>query len=304
MTLLKKLMRSLRRIPLVARLDWKLYLLRDWWSTRVWTRASQAETPLGFKLATKAHPAYRLMQSGQFEPEETRILQHLFEESDVFVDIGANVGYYCCLALRHGKSVLAFEPQLQNLACLYHNLAANGWEDRVEVFPLALAAKPGLLPLFGASGPSASLVRDWAGYSPGFRQTVPVNTLDNILVGRFEDSRLVIKIDVEGAEYHVLRGAISTLSRTTRPTWLIEVCFTEYHPGGTNPDFLRTFQLFWDHGYHCYGADSQCTPIDATDVSRWITSGMRDLKTFNYVFAAPEAGFRLPRSSPASSSDG
>lgn len=294
MTRLKKLVQSLKRIPFLARLDWKLYLLRDWWSTRVWTRASQEVTPLGFKLTTKAHPAYRLMRTGRFEPDETRILQHLFKDADAFIDIGANVGYYCCLALQSGKPVLAFEPQLQNLDFLYRNLTANGWADGAEVFPLALGAAPGLLPLFGASGPSASLVRDWAGYSSGFRQTVPVNTLDNILAGRFGDSRLVIKIDVEGAEYQVLRGALATLSRSTKPTWLIEICFKEYHPAGANPDFLRTFQLFWDHGYLCYGADSQCTRINPSDVARWMEAGMRDLKTFNYVFAEPGVVLPMP----------
>lgn len=290
-------LRWLKRVPLLAKIDWKLYLLRDWWSTRVWTRTSQTQTPLGFKLLAKAHPAYKLMQAGEFEPEETRILQHLLREADVFIDIGANVGYYCCLALQHGKHVVAFEPQRQNLSCLYYNLTANGWASRAEVFPIALGAEPALLPLFGASGPSASLVRDWAGYSPRFSQTVPVNTLDNILAGRFAGQRLIIKIDVEGAEYQVLRGAIATIARQTSPIWLMEVCFTEYHPEGANPDYLRIFQLFWDHGYSCYGADDTCTPVLREDVSRWIAAGKRDLGTFNYLFAPP--GISPPAGLPA-----
>jgi len=280
----RNLLRKLKKIPLLARIDWQLYLLRDAWSTRVWKRTRQVETPLGFKLATKAHPAYELMRTGKFEPEETRVFSELLGIADVFVDVGANVGYYCCLALQHGKPVLAFEPQLQNLACLYQNLTVNGWESGAEVFPVALSSAPALLPLFGASGPSASLVQNWAGYSPKYQQLVPANTLDHILAGRFANQRLIIKIDVEGAEYQVLSGALATVAREPRPIWLIEVCFTEYHPDGINPDYLRIFQLFWDHGYVCVATDEAHTVVQPADVARWLDKGVRDLDTFNYVF--------------------
>ena len=83
---------------------------------------------------------------------------------------------------------------------------ANGWQNNAEVFPLALGEKPELLTLYGASGPSASLVKNWAGYSSHFKKVVPVSTLDNILAGRFLGQRLFIKMDVEGTEYQVLKG--------------------------------------------------------------------------------------------------
>ncbi|MHB8446864.1 MAG: FkbM family methyltransferase, partial [Rudaea sp.] len=147
-----------------------------------------------------------------------------------------------------------------------------------------LSTKPGLMLLYGASGPSASLVKDWAGYSPRFRQTVPVNTMDNLLAGRFSGQRLIIKIDVEGAEFQVLQGAMVTIARSPRPFWLIEICFREYHPLGINPDYLKTFELFWDRGYDCYCADDKCTPVSREDVERWLTTGVRDVQSFNYVF--------------------
>jgi FkbM family methyltransferase len=286
----KRLISRLKRIPVLSRLDWRLYLLRDLWATKVWTRTKDTLTPFGFRLTTRVHPAYELMRSGAFEPEETRIFVKLLDLTDVFVDIGANLGYYCCFALQRHKAVVAFEPQSQNLRCLYQNLASNGWFDKVEIFPVALSSAPGMLELFGASGPSASLVRDWAGYSSRFKQTVPVNTLDNVLAGRFAGKRLLVKIDVEGAEFQVLQGAVATVSRMPRPMWLIEVCFDEYHPSGVNPDYLGIFTLFWDNGYECYGADGHCTPIAPADVRRWLETGVRDVKTFNYVFVDKAIG--------------
>ncbi len=155
--------RSKTIVALNAGLRWKLHLLKDWWGTRVWTKTTEVVTPLGFKLTSGFHPAYELMRTGKFEIEETAIISKLLSQADYFIDIGANLGYYTCLALQSGKPVVAFEPQQQNLQCLFKNLIANGWRDKAEVFPLALSENPGLLTLYGASGPSASLVKNWAG---------------------------------------------------------------------------------------------------------------------------------------------
>ncbi len=267
-----------------ASLGWKYHLFKDWWGTRVWTRTTEVTTPLGFKLTSGFHPAYQLMRTGKFEVEETAVITRLLEQVDRFVDIGANLGYYSCLALQHGKPVVAFEPQAQNLQCLFQNLIANGWQDQAEVFPIALSEKPGLLTLYGASGPSASLLKDWAGYSSRYQKTVAVSTLDNILAGRFAGERLFIKIDVEGAEFQVLRGAMETLSRATKPIWIMEVCLQEFHPGGRNPDFENVFSLFFRNGYRAYTAAQVPELVSQEMVQRWARDNLTGSGTFNYVF--------------------
>jgi hypothetical protein len=123
-------------------LRWKLHVLTDWWGTKVWTKTSEVVTPLGFKLISGLHPAYELMRSGKFEVEETAVIARLLPRVDVFVDIGANLGYYTCLALQSGKPVVAFEPQQQNLQCLFQNLTVNGWEDRGRCFRWRSATIP------------------------------------------------------------------------------------------------------------------------------------------------------------------
>jgi FkbM family methyltransferase len=188
--------------PLAAfysKLHWQIHLFKDWWGTKIWKKTTEVVTPLGFKLISGFHPAYEMMRNGTFEPDETALIQRFLGKVDMFVDVGANLGYYTCLALHSGKSVIAFEPQKQNLQCLFQNLLVNGWQDGIEVYPVALSRKSGLLTLYGASGPSASLIQNWAGYSPRFHQIVPVSTLDNVLGQRLLNQRLFIKIDVEGA---------------------------------------------------------------------------------------------------------
>lgn len=271
-----------------ANVRWKFHLFKDWWGTKVWTKTSEVVTPLGFKLTSGFHPAYELMRVGQFEVEETAIISKLLGQVDQFVDIGANLGYYTCLALQKGKPVVAFEPQQQNLQCLFQNLISNGWQDKAEIFPLALSEHPGLLTLYGASGPSASLVKNWAGYSSHYKKIVPVSTLDNVLAGRFLDKRLFIKMDVEGAEYQVLKGAVGTVARSIKPAWLLEVCFQEFHPEGKNPDFQSIFDLFFSHGYKAFTAAEVPKPVTPEDVRNWVKNNCVDSGTFNYVFVDAE----------------
>ena len=277
--------RSDALVSLNKYLNWKFHLFIDLLGTKIWTRTSEVMTPYGFKLISGLHPAYKLMRAGQFEIVETEILLKLFPGIDVFIDIGANLGYYTCLALKCKKQVLAFEPQQQNLECLYRNLSVNGWQDLAEIFPLALSENHGLLTLYGASGPSASLVKNWAGYSPVFKKYIAVSTLDKILLGRFKGARLLIKIDVEGAEFDVLKGSIEVLSFEPKPIWLVEICLGEFHPAGQNPDFLKIFNLFWDYGYQAYTATSTPKLVTREEVMKWLERNYSSYKTFNYVFS-------------------
>ena len=114
-------------------------------------------TPLGFLFTGD-----RGMMDGRFEAEETAFVREHLRDADVFINIGANIGYYTCLALQDNKPAVAVEPMPRNLRCLYHNIALNGWQERVEVFPLALGAKPGLMEIYGG-GTTASLVKGWSG---------------------------------------------------------------------------------------------------------------------------------------------
>jgi FkbM family methyltransferase len=282
------LKQSKKIVSLHKKYSWQLHLFKDWWGTKVWKNTSEVMTPLGFKLVSGFHPAYRLMREGNFEIEETAIIIRMLDHVDIFVDVGANLGYYTCLASKHGKYVISFEPQQQNLKCLMRNLTGNGYQEQVEVFPLALSAKPGLLTLFGASGPSASLIKGWAGYSSRHSQVIPVSTLDNVLGERFIDLQLFVKIDVEGAEYQVLEGSHEILGRAKKPVWLLEICLQEFHPLGQNPDYKKIFDLFWAHGYLAYTATEPPRFVDQSVIAAWLKNKTSEHSTFNYIFVSEE----------------
>ena len=239
-------------------------------------------TPLGFQLVG-GHE----MQSGTFEPDETRFLETALAVADTFVDIGANIGYFSCLARARGKRVVAFEPLAENLQYLLRNLSLNGFDD-VEVFPLGLAERPSLAHLFGGST-GASLVEGWADVATSYRSTIATNVLDTLL-HHHAGERMVIKMDVEGGEFRVLQGASLTLARIPRPTWLIEVCLTEHYPSGINPHFEDTFRLFWKHGYRSYTVEKERRPVMPGDIQRWVHNRSRDFGGYNIEFSSELAG--------------
>lgn len=277
----------LKRYPKIRKaysaFQWKKHIFSDYFNTYISKKNIQFDTPYGFKMITRNYIANRMMVNGSFETEEIELLKTYLLTADVFVDVGANIGFYTCIACSLGKHVVAIEPQPQNLHCLYANLNYNNWRN-TEVFPLGLSNKPDLLTLYGASGPSASLISGWAGYSKRFKRIIPVTTLDTLLGDRFVGKSLFIKIDVEGAEYNVIRGALKTLGRSPRPTWFIEICLNEFYPTGINPHYEATFELFWEHGYEIRTANNEFTLITPSDIKTWVKQKYSAIDTFNYLF--------------------
>lgn len=237
-------------------------------------------TPHGFKMHGN-----RYMQTGVFEPEETAIAQRCLGESEVFINVGANIGYYCLHALKLGRQVAAFEPNDLNVLHLLCNVRINGWQQGFELFPLALSDQAGILTIYGG-GTGASLLSGWAG-SQAFHSTLcPVARMDDVLGHRFAGKRCFILVDIEGAELSLLRGARQILNQTPRPVWLVEIC-KRGHNNALNPNFEATFELFWAAGYSAWVATQKPRRLEKSDLTNDAL-----LAGSNFLFA--EAGAEPP----------
>jgi FkbM family methyltransferase len=250
-------------------------LLRD--STN---RRRAAQTPYGFSLA--GDPS---MAGADWETDEIEVFLKLMATHDAVIDIGANIGFYSCLAASRGKQTIAIEPSPRNLNFLYRNLWDNHF-TRVETLPVGLGSEPGLGRIYGYGG-IASFVAGWAQARAAHSTLVPITTLDAVAAGRFAGKRLLIKTDVEGYELDVLAGAQATLELDPKPTWLMEILFRDaVIPGGMNAKFAETFKAFWRHGYRCRKLDPAATPVEPADVSRWVAQGFVDGNMHDYLFCA------------------
>ncbi len=248
-------------------------------ATREIRKAVPRPTPFGFTFMGP-----EAMQDGTFEAEETGLLREILQGADIFVDVGANIGFYTCLARSMGRRVISVEPLSRNLQFLYANLQANGWTD-VEVLPLGLSNRPGQAVLHG-SGTSASLVENWAG-SSNKRRVIPLSTLDTLLGERFAGRKLVVKIDVEGVEYDVLQGASHTLGRRPSPAWFIETGLGGWSPEGYSSRFGDIFEIFWSSGFDAHIAMKGGKVVTRDDVTSWLHR--QDTDGFsNFIFSKPE----------------
>lgn len=234
---------------------------------------------LGFKFY-----AHSQMQAGNFEDDEIRIAKPLMKCSDVFVDIGANIGYYTCLACHEDcQTILAVEPLQENLKYLYANISANKWENRVEVWPVGVSNQSSIATIY-SEGTGASLIKGWAGSSELMQQTIAVNTIDNLMAYRFHSKRMFVKIDIEGVEYDALQGGKSLLARDIKPRWLVEITLREHRKSFLNEHFADTFNLFFEEGYLCYSIAGGLFPISKLDVERYASCQVDSRFRTNFVF--------------------
>ncbi|HEX2622275.1 MAG TPA: FkbM family methyltransferase [Phototrophicaceae bacterium] len=187
------------------------------------------------------------------EPLITQFIVERLPQAYTFVDIGANLGYYTCIAARlmpQGQ-VYAFELDSMNLALTERNIQLNKFQN-VKLEHAAVSNATGTL----------DYVRDTDSPSQGFGLSTnqerdrQIGTLVKVTSFRLDDyfagkmiAPAVFKIDVEGAELQVLQGMENLLNQPGI------TLFVEVHPekivgfGATANDVLN---LLLDHGYQVY----------------------------------------------------
>jgi FkbM family methyltransferase len=144
--------------------------------------------------------------AGLHEFADMAFVLHFLRPGDLFADIGANVGSYTVLASGvRGARTAAFEPDPEAAAALRRNVALNHLEGLVAVREMALGAAPGEARLTVGLDTTNRIVA--AGAGPA--RTVRMDTLDRALDGQ---APILAKLDVEGYESEVLRGAAVTLA--------------------------------------------------------------------------------------------
>ena len=189
---------------------------------------------------------------GEFAEGEVRLLLSLLKPGDVVLDAGAHIGTLAVpLALAVGAQgrVIAFEPQRMSYACLCANLTMNGlhW---AEARRGALGARARRMRV---ARPQPDAQGNWGGaplVEAADGDEIELSTVDALALARLA----LLKIDVEGMEAEVLKGASRTRKRL-RPAVYLEA----KRGAATRASFARLraagYDLYW-HFAHFFRKDN------------------------------------------------
>lgn len=203
-----------------------------------------------------------------FEPTVRRAIEGLLRPGDTMIDVGANVGYYTVLAgLLVGPSgrVLAFEPQEAVHAELERNVALNCLGN-VQTWKAGLGESRHEARFYVPESGRESLgsLRSNGRFPVAKETTIQVLALDDVLRERGGSQVRLMKIDAEGAELSVLRGAAQLLESPERPYLIFEANETNTEPFGYSVYDVLSYVS--SKGYKVTQLDSEdwfAAPVDA-----------------------------------------
>lgn len=198
----------------------------------------------------RRQPPFEAVNFGSFEGDDEAMLARLVAAGDRVFDVGANVGWHALhlAAANPTGTVYAFEPVPATYARMEANVALN---DRANVaaFPFGLGEWEETLTLYlDESMPVGASAVDHAAEGQAVPVECRIRSLDTVVaeLGVRPD---VVKIDVEGAELSVLKGAVGTLN-SARPAVFCELLRKWAASFGYHPN--EAIDLMVSLGYRCF----------------------------------------------------
>jgi FkbM family methyltransferase len=209
----------------------------------------QVEPKVSLVLDPLDWTAKEILMTGTYEPGTWRIIEEHLPRGGAFIDVGAHIGYYSLKAARQvGESgrVIAIEPNPLTVEQLRENVRASGASE-VAVQEIACSDRESVLELFasprnftGKSSLSRANAAGWPAVGTPVPYRVRARPLDAVSAEMNLKRVDVIKVDVEGAELLVLKGARETLARF-RPVLVVEIIDSQLKQMGTSAAELAQF---------------------------------------------------------------
>lgn len=190
---------------------------------------------------------------GYYELAESGFWINLVKNKKVIFDIGANVGYFSLLALKNISNesglIYAFEPVSHTFDRAKYNIELNKFKN-INLYKIALTDKKGKLEI------NVGDEKNWGmssinkhNYLSGKTEIADAETVDGFIEKNKITALNLVKIDVEGSEFLVLKGMINSLSEL-RPIILIEVLDINLNTASTTKE--QVFGFLLERNYKAY----------------------------------------------------
>ena len=184
---------------------------------------------------------YELWRAGHYhnkEPDTLDWIDTYFNEGDTIYDIGTNIGQYSLYAakvLNGNAQILCFEPEALNFAKLNRNILLNDLGETMTAYPIAVSDATGIDHFYSKAFKTGAalhalgraVTQGERAFEPHNRQGIMAVSLDD-LTGKYDlPFPTHIKVDVDGIEDRIVKGAHNTLRDERLKTFLIEVYMHE-----------------------------------------------------------------------------
>lgn len=239
------------------------------------------------RLSSENYYIYGPKEYENFKYEEnvTLLVKKIINRFDLFINIGANYGYYSLISLNRGIKTISFEPISSNFKILLKNIYINSFQNNSELYPFALSSSNGIKKIYG-SGSGASIDNKWKIPDVNYFDIVYTSTIDTIVSNRYNAKKHLYLIDVEGHELEVIKGGLKSLGNKNFPVLIIEIV-NFHHTNELNPDFERTFLKLWGLGFKSFGISNNLFSFDKTNISKIIDKGEL-FEVYDYIFIHEE----------------
>jgi FkbM family methyltransferase len=202
---------------------------------------------------------WSILTARVYESHVTKVVRTILHPHDVFLDVGANLGFFSLLAsslVGDGGKVLAVEPNPQNIQLIYDSILVNKFTN-ITVFPFAASDTSGFLEFINV-GSNGCVVTPKALGNPHSFLAQSIRLDEWLPIERRLD---VIKIDIEAHEPMAVRGMVNLIKRH-HPRIL-----TEFHPWAMNlnnyeppEDYLHALESL---GYKISLVHADCSGCEA-----------------------------------------
>ena len=201
----------------------------------------------GHKVKMSGHSdneyIFRLIKENQqfYEHDLLDLIRRIPLKRGAIVDVGANIGNHSVFfALLMGRATHAFEVSPSNLTVLRNNVELNGVADLVQIHEYGLFSENTTCSI--VENPENMGQTHIGAVGPDAENVIELKRLDGVMDD--DEAISLLKIDVEGAELDVLKGAVATLSRCE------PICVVEVQPG---PELAQVADFFTENGYQPVG---------------------------------------------------
>lgn len=213
------------------------------------------------------HVSANIIAHGHWETHVHRALMSLIRPDFRIVEVGANVGYYTTTmagAVGPNGFVTAFEGNPRLAALVQRSVLLNGYAPRTRIIPKAALNQPGHIDFVVSrrnSGGGYVSLWEHNPYDDGETLKVEAVRIDDQDVGRVD----LIRIDAEGSEPFILRGAEAALRENPDIILCLEWSIVQMGSRTSVPEFVawldRMGFRFWK-----IGSDSRLNPVSASDM--------------------------------------